>query len=256
MLAKERQNQIHKLLKANGAVTASDLVARFGTSLETIRRDLLAMEKAGLLTRVHGGAVTPTNMVSCQSLADRNQENSSKKMALARAAAALVNEGDYISIDTGSTPLHFARALKERLRSITVVTYSLSVFEELRGAPELKRILLGGQYSPGENAFFGHVALDALDALHVQKAFIFPMAVSLEQGICNCGESFLPLQQKMLRQCDQAYILADSSKFSRTALHKVADMRQEYIYVTDDDLPEALQHLYKDNGLTVITGKK
>jgi len=256
MLASQRQNQIHEMLKAQGSVTVAYLTERFGVSVETVRRDLLAMEQAGLLSRVHGGAVAATEMMPYRPLESRDLEQNTQKNALAHNAAALVNEGDYIAIGTGSTPVHFALALKDRLQKLTVVTYSLRVFEILRSVPGFRLILLGGQYIPQEHSFYGQLTLDAMDALHVQKAFVFPSAVSLEHGIWGYEETLYPMQQKMLQCCDQAYILADSSKFERTALYKVSEMRPEYIYVTDPDLPEQLRQLYTQNGFSVITGKE
>lgn len=256
MLASQRQAEIEKLLKANGAVTTADLTERFGTSLETVRRDLLTMEKAGLLSRVHGGAVAVTEMMVYQPLQQRDLEQSDQKDALARTAAGLVCEGDYIAIGTGSTPIHFAQELKKRIRNLTVVTYSLGVFEILKDLPGYRLILLGGQYIPGENSFYGQLTLDLLSHLHVKKSFVFPSAVSLDHGIWGFEETLYPMQQKLLQCCDQAYILADSSKFERTALYKVADMRPEFIYVTDPELPRQLHSLYTQNGLTVITGEE
>lgn len=252
MLASQRQAQIQALLRSQGAVTVTDLAARFQVAGETIRRDLLVMEKEGLLSRVHGGAVSPSEMMPYQPLTQRNQSQSTQKDALARTAASLVKEGDYIAIGTGSTPMHFAQELKKRLTRLTVVTYSLNVFEILRDVPGFQLILIGGHFDPEENTFSGQLALEGLDRLHVQKAFVFPSAVSLEHGIAGYEQTLYPMQQKLLRCCDQAYILADSSKFERTALFKVADMRPEYIYVTDPELPAPLQELYAKNGLTII----
>lgn len=251
MLASQRQTEIHKLVKAQGAVTVADLTERFCVSIETIRRDLLAMEKDGLLRRVHGGAVAITGMMPYQPLEQRNLEQSSQKDALARIAATLVNEGDYIAIGTGSTPIHFAQELKKRLHRLTVVTYSLDVFEILKDVPGFQLILAGGQFVPEENAFTGQITLDMLSTLHVQKAFVFPSAISLEHGIWGFEQTLYPLQQKLLQCCDQAYILADSSKFERTALFKVADTRADFIYVSDPELPQQLRALYAENGLCV-----
>ena len=253
MLASQRQEKILSLLRANGAVTVADLVARMEVSLETVRRDLLSMEKAGMLKRVHGGAIPVTEMMAYQPLEQRNREQSRQKDAVARAAAALVEDGDYIAVGTGSTPMHFAQELKNRFTRLTVVTYSLSVFEILKDVPGFQLILLGGHYIPEENSFFGQTTLEILDRLHVQKAFVFPSAISLDHGIWGFEQTLYPMQQKLLACCDQAYILADSSKFERTALYKVADTRQEFIYVTDPELPEALRSLYSENGLRIVT---
>ena len=256
MLASQRQQEILQQLRSQGAVTVAALTEQFAVSVETVRRDLLTMEKEGLLTRVHGGAVPITEMVSYQPLSQRDREQSDQKDALARVAAALVNEGDYIAIGTGSTPIHFAQELKKRISTLTVVTYSMGVFSLLKDMPGYRLILLGGQYIPQEDSFFGQLTLDTLDSLHVQKSFVFPSAISLDHGIWGFEETLYPLQQKLLHCCDQAYILADSSKFERTALFKVADMRPEYIYVTDPELPEQLCQLYAQNGLTVITKER
>lgn len=256
MLAKERQQKIASRLKANGAITVTELAKSFSVSLETIRRDLLALEKEGFLKRVHGGAVNTTGMMPYQPLSHRSQEQNCQKTILARAAADLVNEGDYIAIGTGSTPIHFAQELKNRFRQLTVVTYSLGVFDILKSIPGFQLILLGGTYVPEENALHGQLTLNMLDALHVQKAFVFPSSVSLAHGICGYEQTLYPLQQKLLQCCDQAYILADSSKFEKTALYKVADMRPEYIYVTDPGLPAQLHQLYTENGFTLITGQE
>ena len=146
--------------------------------------------------------------------------------------------------------------LRQRFRRLTVVTYSLSVFEILKDVPGFQLILLGGQFIPEENSFFGQLTLDMLDRLHVQKAFVFPSAISLEHGICGYEQTLYPMQQKLLRCCDQAYILADSSKFERSALYKVSDTRPEYIYVSDPELPEQLLRLYGENGIRVITEER
>lgn len=255
MLANRRHEIICNLLRAEGAVTVSHLVEEFGVSLETVRRDLLLLEKAGLLRRVHGGAVSLGEMKPYKSFQSRHQEFSQEKEQLCQRAADLVCEGDYIAIGTGSTPVYFAQILKKRFKKLTVVTYSYGVFEVLSDMPEYEIILLGGQYMPQEQCFFGQLTLEGLKALRVMKSFVFPFAVSLEYGICSYQQTLYPLQQQLLACCDQAYILADSSKFERKALFKVADMRPEYIYVTDDGLPEDLARIYRDNGLQVVMGR-
>lgn len=256
MLASQRQEIIRELLKTRGAVTVADLTEKFGTSVETVRRDLLTMEKAGLLSRVHGGAVAVSGMMPYHPLEQRNREQNRQKDALARVAASLVEEGDYIAIGTGSTPIYFAQELRQRFHRLTVVTYSLSVFDILKDVPGFQLILLGGQFIPEENSFFGQLTLDMMDRLHVQKAFVFPSAISLEHGICGYEQTLYPMQQKLLCCCDQAYILADSSKFERTALYKVSDTRPEFIYVSDPELPEQLTKLYGENGIHIITRER
>lgn len=255
MLANTRQEMIRQVLHREGAVTVCRLAEQLDVSAETVRRDLLSMEKAGILTRVHGGAVKAGEMMPYRDLECRNKEQNPQKDALCRNAVPLVQEGDYIAIGTGSTPVHFARMLKERLQKLTVVTYSRKVFEVLQDAPGFELILLGGKYLPDEDSFFGQLTMDMLSQLHVQKSFVFPSTVSLEHGVCGYEQTLYPLQRMLLKHCDQAYILADSTKFEKKALYKVDDMRREYIYVTDPELPVELERIYKENGMQIITGR-
>ena len=255
MLANRRHEIIVNLLRTEGAVTVSHLVEEFDVSLETVRRDLLLLEKAGLLRRVHGGAVSLGEMKPYKPPQSRQQDFTQEKEQLCQNAADLVCEGDYIAIGTGTTPVYFAQTLKKRFKKLTVVTYSYSVFDTLSDT-EYDLILLGGQYMSQEQCFSGQITLDGLQQLRVMKSFVFPSAVSMEYGIFGYEQNLYPLQRQLLACCDQAYILADSSKFERKALYKVADMRPEYIYVTDPQLPDELAQIYRDNGLQVITGRK
>lgn len=256
MLANRRHEIIMNLLHAEGAVTVSHLVEEFQVSLETVRRDLLLLEKDGLLRRVHGGAVSLGEMKPYKPFQSRHQDFSQEKEQLCQNAADLVCEGDYIAIGTGSTPVYFAQILKKRFKKLTVVTYSYSVFEALSDMPEYELILLGGQYMLQEQCFSGQLTIDALKQLRVMKSFVFPSAISMEYGIFGYEQALYPLQRQLLSCCDQAYILADSSKFEKKALYKVTDMQKEFIYVTDPQLPEELAQIYRENGLQVITGRR
>ena len=122
LLARERQDKIYSMICMNGAVSTSDLVRLFGVSIETIRRDLLEMENKGLLARVHGGAVKVGEMPPFYDLAKRHRDRSAEKSALARIAISAVSEGDFIAVDSGSTAIHFAEALRDHFANLTVVT--------------------------------------------------------------------------------------------------------------------------------------
>lgn len=252
MFAKERQNEIYQLIQKDGAVTTSALVNRFGVSIESIRRDLLDMEKQGLLSRVHGGAIAKGEMKPYYDLRRRNEEFSDQKKALARRAAALVCEGEIIGIDTGSTALAFAQALKERFSQLTVVTHSLDVFNCLRDHQSFSVILCGGHYLQDEKAFCGPLTLQMLAGLHMSKAFICPSAISLEFGICDYHSELFQIQQQLMRCADSICILADSSKFEKKALLKLSDAKPEFTYVTDSSLGQQIETLYTENGLQLL----
>ena len=256
MFADERQKIIQEIVKKNGAVTISKLVSEFGVSTETARRDLLAMEKAGLLRRVHGGAVSNGGIMPVMSLDRRNHSFSEEKMQIAKAAADLVEEGDIIGIDAGSTATPFAKELARRFSSLTVVTYSRDVFDALSENRGIKVILTGGEYNGDERYFGGPIAINALDTLYMKKAFIIPMAVSLEYGISGFSKDFSVLSSKMAEHADEVIILADSSKFEKRALYKRSETKNDYTYVTDGDLSEEIKSLYAENGIEIVVGER
>ncbi len=254
MFAQNRQNKIIEKLQKNGAVTTKDLIKEFNVSVETIRRDLLYLEQQGMLKRVHGGAVENQNMKQFASLSVRNEEFSLEKKNLSENAMCFIKEKDIICIDIGSTANCFAKALKENFSDLTVVTNSLDVFSILSNHADFKVILCAGHFLREENGFYGGLTLDALSKIHVQKAFIFPSAVSIEFGICDYQEEFYHVQKAMIRCADEVFVLADSSKFEKSALLKLDDLKSEYFYVTDNKLSQGLENLYKENEIKIFKG--
>lgn len=254
MFALERQNKIYEMLQKSGAVTTSGLVNDFGVSIETIRKDLLSMEQKGQLARVHGGAVIKNNMKSFSDLRQRNKEYSAQKEALALKATEFISDGDIIGIDSGSTAISLAEAIKERFSRLTVITHSHDVFNILCNHKEISVILCGGHYIPSENAFYGAITLATLSNLHMQKAFIFPSAISLNSGIFDFQNDLYQIQKQMIKSAEEIYILADSSKFEKKALLKISDVKTDYHYITDALLPKELKKLYEENNIKIFTG--
>lgn len=251
MLAQERQSRILDMIQKNGAVTTAKLVTLWEVSLETVRRDLLTLEKNGKVLRVHGGAIAKAGMKSYPELQQRTKEFKAQKYALSLKAAAFVSEGDIIGIDAGSTANAFAEVLKEKFTQLTVVTHSKDVFNILCDHRDFSVILCGGHYMRKTNAFCGELTLNMLKGLHLQKTFITPSAVSIEYGICDYEKDLYPIQKQLIRSSDEVYILADSSKFEKTGFLQIDSMKEEYIYVTDALLSDEAVRLYQENNLQI-----
>ena len=256
MLANQRQEAILQLLRENGAVTASNLVQTLNVSLETVRRDLKELESRGLLSRVHGGAVAKSDMKPFFDLDRRNSQYGAQKENLARKAVEFISEGDVIAVDGGSTAIPFTETLKSRFTRLTVITYSYDVFKRLCHHADFTVLLCSGDFDRAENAFYGKHALQMLGSLHAQKAFVFPSAVSLEHGIYDYIANIYAMQTGLVGCADQVFILADSSKFEKTGLYKLADMEKAFTYVTDGNLPAQLLELYRENEITIYTGDR
>lgn len=256
MLANERQTMICNLIKQNGAVTTAHLTEHLSVSLETVRRDLLVLEKNGLLTRVHGGAVAKNDMKPFLKLNERNNENSSEKDELSQKAMEFINENDIIAVDSGSTAIAFAEALKNNFSKLTIVTHSYDVFELLHNCNDFSVILCGGNFMREENSFYGELTLNMLDSLHVCKSFIFISAISIKYGIFDYQNELYQIQKKLIDIADDVFILPDSSKFEKTGLLKISDIEKEYTYITDSKLKDDVLNLYRENDINIhIAGK-
>lgn len=256
MLAKERQNKILELIKKQGAVSVASLVSQFNVSVETIRRDLLYMEKAGFLSRVHGGAVPNNAMKPYLTLHERVQEHKNLKRELSITACSFINEGDTIALDQGSTGNVFAEVLRDKFKNLTVITHSLDVLEILRENEGIKIILCAGEYMTAENSFYGPLVLSAYDSINIPKTFIFPSAISLENGICDYQSDLVLVQKQIIKSSASTYFLADSSKFEKKALFKLDDVKLEYNFVTDSSLSSEIKKLYFENNIKIYTEAK
>lgn len=256
MFARERQDRIVELIEKNGAVRLSELTQLFSVSVETIRRDLLDLEKQNCLRRVHGGALRIPDSGKYLTRKERQEKNSVQKEELVQYASGLIQEKDVIMIDCGSTATAFAQMLADRFDELTVITNSMDVFELLRGKENYTLYLCTGFYSGGENAFYGPWTLDFLDQFHAKTSFIFPSAVSLQYGIMDYNRELYAVQKKMISRSDRVVFCADSDKFEKSGLLKLADLKEGSILVTDCGLKEEIAGLYRENNIRIIRGSE
>lgn len=252
MFANERRLKIAELVADKQSVTVSDLMKRFGVSIETIRRDLEYLEKQRVLSRVHGGAVTLKKMQRFSQLSERLSENREQKRRLSQRAADCIVEGDRIAIDSGSTAIELAQVLRERFHTLTIVTNSPEVFEMLYPVEGFELIQTGGFYMKSERAFHGYITVDTLRGLHVSKSLIFPSAISLQYGVGVYVPELLEVERALMEIADETILLADSSKFETTGALKLCDLKSIHRLVTDGDLSDAVYRLYAEAGVPIL----
>lgn len=254
MFADERKTKIADMLKRRTSVTTAELTEEFGVSVETIRRDLEYMESRGLLKRVHGGAIAIRQLQNYTSLSGRRREHLPGKHSLALKACSYIEEGDFIALDAGSTSCELAALFGERFRTLTVLTHSLEVMKLLEEKENIRVVLAGGFYLPEEKCFCGHPALDMVSQFHVAKCFIAPAAVSLGFGISDHMWELVAMQRAFLEAADQAYILADSSKFETCAPLKISGFNPKFLCITDSGLSDEVLEAYKEASVDVVRG--
>ena len=251
MLAEERRQHILMLLDQKGAITVAELCERFGVSEMTVRRDLAALERRGLLRRVHGGAVSARGRSYEPPFLVRSGQRVAEKQRIAEAAVRLIHDGDSIALDVGTTTLEIAKRL-EGVRNLTIVTPSLHIANVLANVPQNRLILTGGILRPGELSLVGHLAERVFQDLYVDKLFLGIGGLDLEAGLTEYNLEDAQVKRAMLRSAKECIVVTDSSKLGRVAFAAVAPIAAMDTLITDTEADPALVARLEEMGVRVI----
>lgn len=248
MLPERRHQMILRALRANGPVTATTLAEMLGVSAATIRRDLLHLDGQGLLTRVYGGAspVADTDDPFAEVAAVRVAE----KDAIAMRAAELVEDGQTVLLDIGTTAHRLARQL--RGRSLTVITSSMAVFEELAEDAGIQLVLLGGVLRRDYKSLVGFLTEDNLRQVHADLLFLGTSGVRPDGRVMDTTVIEVPVKRAMIVASDQVILLADSTKFPGSGMASVCGPGDLDTVVTDASANTATSVALRKAGVTVI----
>lgn len=233
MWSKDRHQRILSLLHSNQRVSANDLADVLGVSRETVRRDLLELELAGLATRVHGGAVLPSKEGEAPFEA-RKTAHSRAKHIIARKAVSLIAPGSSIMVDAGTTTTTFGEVLA-KLSGIMVVTNSIDIAQIIRAAgSDIDLILLGGQIVSDVPATYGEMTLSEIARFNVDQAFIAPVAADATKGAFSFELNEAEVARAMVAQASKTVLLCDRSKLGTTSRVRFCEPHQISTLVTDD----------------------
>ncbi len=241
-MARQSKSRRHEVIlrRAQSDVTVriSELAEAFSVTAETIRRDLDELAMAGLLTRTYGGA-SMRSLNAEPGLEVRRQTLIDERRRIARAATALVDAGDVLMIDAGSTTVHFAEELAGFGSELTILTNCLPV-ARLLGHNELFDVILcPGKLRTTEDAVYGYETLDFLDRFHATKAFIGASGVSVE-GVSDVDLRASWVKRRMIERAGQTVLMADASKFGENLFRTVCELESIDHLVTDRVPPETL----------------
>ena len=250
LLPADRLEFIAELVRRQGSVRARDLVAQLGVTDETIRRDLSRLAEQGIVRRSHGGAVA-TGPAAETTTAVRLREHAQEKVAIGRRAAELVAPGTRLILDSGTTCLCLARALR-RTPDLVVVTTAVTNALELLGNAGTTVVMTGGVIRPNTFGASGELAAATLKELRVDQAFIAIHSVSARGGLTYPSFEEVEAKRAMIEAADEVILLADHSKFGREALVRVAPIGAVQRIVTTPGVdPEELEAI-RDLGVEVI----
>ena len=251
MLPAERRARILDSLRGTRVVSTEDLAQSLSVSGETIRRDLAGLERQGLLARVHGGAALGSVPAGEEaSFAERAASGSEAKERIGRAAAALVEPGQLIVIDVGTTAARVARALPMDLVA-TVATCSLLAAIELAERPNLEILVCGGRLRGGDLALSNTAAQAFFADLNPDIAFLGSGGVDA-RGVTDFHFDEAMVRKTIVKNAAASYILADSTKFDRLARHRVAGWDTLAGLITDQEPPTSIRSSISEAGGRIL----
>jgi DeoR family fructose operon transcriptional repressor len=232
--AAARHATIRKELAEVSAISISEMAVRLGVSEMTIRRDLETLEETSDVRRTHGGAVVAERVAFEFNYQSRQRAHQQQKRAIAEAARKLVQPGDRIILDTGTTTFQLAMLLKD-CDGCTIITPSLAVASELQFCENLNVVLLGGVIHKGSPDLTGPVTMHCLDLFSVDWLFQGAEAVGPDGAVYNFDLQLAEVDKKMREKAARRCLLADSSKFGNTALVRtgtIADFDMVFSNIT------------------------
>lgn len=248
-MMQKRDQLILQYVNQKGKVSVVELSEMLSVAVETIRRDLTALENKGLLHRINGAAVTCKTNDLGSSFQYRQKNNADAKKAIAQNALEYLFEGAIVGLDASSTSWHFAQMLPDI--PCTVVTNSMHNITALTNKSNITTIATGGMYSVKYDAFYGPLSEQLLKRLHIDFGIFSCNGIDNEGNIWESNELNASVKRKMMDACDKKFLLADASKLQRKNLIKLAELAQIDILFIDQFPSEDLQRYCHEHNVLI-----
>ena len=239
MYNKERIERIFDILKENGSISVNELSDIFQVSGATIRSDLAKMEKTGLITRTHGGAMMNSSLLRETLLTERVHDD--KKRLIAQNALRFVHERDILLLDTGTTMVAFAEALAQSsFEELSVFSNDLDVIRILEEKEHFSLTLLGGKVRSRFHYCYGPEIQNELSNYHFTSLFLAASAIHEFYGLTTENTDLAYIKSRMIKASGNVILLSDSSKIGNVHLRKFASLEDVDTLIMDKNLtPEA-----------------
>jgi DeoR/GlpR family transcriptional regulator of sugar metabolism len=249
MLTQQRKSHILNVLRRDGQVVAKALSAELSLSEDTIRRDLRELAQEGLLQRVHGGALPASPAVA--DFSGRQQMAPDEKVAIGRAAAALVQQGQVVFIDGGTTAVQMARHLDSRLQA-TVVTHSPSVALELMPHAGIEVVMIGGRLFRHSIVNVGAGAVEEIKRIRADIYFMGVTGIHPEAGLSTGDLEEANIKRALMTAAAETVVLASSEKLGRASAYAIAAVDDVSALIVFENVPSATLKPYRKRGITII----
>jgi DeoR family glycerol-3-phosphate regulon repressor len=248
--ANYRQSEILAMLRQSGRVGVDELATHFGVTLQTIRRDLNELSDAKALVRVHGGAMIASGVSNLAYEARQLVAQQSKRL-IGEAAARLVPDNASLLINIGTTTEEVAKALSGH-SGLLVITNNLHVANELYPNPAVQVIVTGGSIRQGDGGILGAVTVAQIEKFRVDLAIIGTSAIDPDGTLLDFDVHEVEISRAIIEQARKVVLVADSSKFSRSAPVRIAKLSEIDIFVTDRLPSEEIADMCRRHGVEVV----
>ncbi|PZE20721.1 DeoR/GlpR family DNA-binding transcription regulator [Paenibacillus xerothermodurans] len=250
MLPEVRQSIIIDMLNSNGSVKVAELSQKLQVTEKTIRDDLEKLDKRGILKKVHGGAVLGEEGFSMLPIFGRRQRQQEEKEQIAARALDLVEDGHTLLLDAGSTTYELAKLLKH-LR-LTVITNDTKIAAELAESSSIELCVLGGFRRKGTFTIADHSTVNMMKEYNTDIAFIGCTGIDLQRGLSLLNREETELKKQMLLSAKKKVLLADFTKFGRTALVSFAAVEDIDLLITDNKAPADILRSINAIGVKIV----
>ena len=248
----ERMQEVLRLLETRDSVHVAELAKAFAVSEVTVRSDLAQLARQGLVARVRGG-VRPLQRGQSELGFDfRLRLEVERKRAIARAAAAMVDEGEAVALDSSTTAYYLALELRAK-QELVVVTNGLLIAAALADAAGITVLVTGGMLRLHAMSLVGDLGADVLRATRINKGFLGARGLSLDRGLMDLNPDEVRIKREMAEACERVVAILDSTKWHRTALLPFVSADQVDAIVTDTGAPAGELDAWRARGIEIVS---
>lgn len=253
LLCEERRRETLKVLEEQRRVTVEGLADRFQVSAVTIRSDLEHLASEGLVVRSHGGAILPLGPQTDYPLQVKKTLHRAEKIRIGRAAAQLIRPGQIVILDSGTTTMEVARAIKKtNAEAITVITHALNIAQELLDAPNISVIMIGGVLRHVSGSLVGPQAERMMSELHAHHFFLAVDGFDPRVGLSTPDVLEAQLDGVMMRMASEVTVVTDATKFGRRSMSVIGDIGSVHRVITDNRVSEDMVCQIRKMGIEVL----
>lgn len=251
MLSTVRRQRIIDWIEEEGSARVRDLASALQVTESTIRQDLERLEKSGRVTREHGGAYLNSVPTQVASLALHHQIEMDRKQKIGKLASSLVEDGETLILDAGTTTTEIALRLTGH-RNLTVITNALNIAMIMGSTPGFAVHMPGGQFKPPTLSLSGDKSVEYFSDILAGKLFLATAGVGIRLGLTYPSFADLQLKEAMIKAAQHVYLAADATKIDKASFTRFGDLDLIQTFITDDGISDTQAKEFEMRGIEVL----